>query len=215
MAQYLDLNGLRTVVDNIKNIKSPVCLPTYDRRSSLSSTATVKNETASSYTLIMYDTRSLRFLALSNGAFYTRWDSNSKHLSYDCYGTPLDTGVQPKFGYLYANVFDNTLQLGGTNGQLKNVANYTAPTTWTTVTTSPISGGDTITKMEKSDTGNGTYLWRITVKNPNADACDFLVQDAAGNNFIQYGIYLEGKQSGTFTIELPKTTPNDRFYVTT
>jgi hypothetical protein len=55
------------------------------------------------------------------------------------------------------------------------VANYTAPTTWTTVTTSPISGGDTITKMEKSDTGNGTYLWRITVKNPNADACDFLV----------------------------------------
>lgn len=215
MAQYLDLNGLRTVVDNVKNIKFPVCLPTYDRRSSLSSTATVKNETVSSYTSIIYDTRTLRFLALSNGAFYTKWNSNSKHLSYDCYGTPLSTGVQPKFGYLYANVFDNTLQLGGTSGQLKNVANYVPSPTWTTVTTSPISSRDVVTKMEKSDTGNGTYLWRITVKNPNAYACDFLVQDVDADNFIQYGIYLEGEQSGTFTIELPKTTPNNRFYVTT
>lgn len=215
MAQYLDLNGLRTVVDNVKNIKFPVCLPTYDLRSYSSFTATVKNETVSSYTSIIYDTRTLRFLALSNGAFYTKWNSDSKHLSYDCYGTPLSTGVQPKFGYLYANVFDNTLQLGGTGGQLKNVANYVLSPTWTTVTTSPISSGDVITKMEKSDTGNGTYLWRITVKNPNADACEFLVYDVDANNFIQYGIYLEGKQSGMFTIELPKTTPNNRFYVTT
>ena len=109
MAQYLDLNGLRTVVNNVKNIKSPVCLPTYDRRSSLASTVTIKNETASSYASIMYDTSRLRFLALSNGAFYTKWNSDSKHLSYDYYGTPLSTGVQPKFGYLYANVSDNTL----------------------------------------------------------------------------------------------------------
>ena len=218
MAQYLDLNGLCTVVENVKNIKYPVCLPIYNGSVILSTVnSTIKNDTAPSYTSIVYNTGSRCFLAQYNDSttYYTKWKADNTHMSSDNYGTATTGGVSPKAGYLYANSRTSVLQMSFVNSRLINVANYVAPSTWTTVTASPISGGNLIEKMEKSDTGNGTYLWRITVKNPNADACDFLVQDVAGNNFIQYGIYLEGKQSGMFTIELSKTTPNDHFYITT
>ena len=218
MVQYLDLNGLHAVVENVKNIKSPVCFPIYNRSVILSTmNSTIKNDTAPSYTSIVYNSGSRCFLAQYNNSttYYTKWKADNTHMSSDNYGTATTSGVSPKAGYLYANSLNSTLQMSFANSRLTSVANYVAPSTWTTVTASPISGGNLIEKMERSDTGNGTYLWRITVKNPNADACDFLVQDVAGDNFIQYGIYLEGKQSGMFTIELSKTTPNDRFYVTT
>lgn len=211
MAQYLDLNGLRTIVDNVKKIKFPVCLPIYNNTKILSIGATIKNDSAPSYTSIIYDVGSACFLAQYNSTtYYTKWKADNTHMSSDNYGTTTTRGVQPKAGYLYVHLSDNTLQVCFDGKKLINVPSPT----WTTVTASPIAGGDLVTKMERSDTGNGTYLWRITVKNPNADACQFLVQTVEGDNFIQYGIYLGGKQSGTFTIELPKTTPNDIFYIT-
>ena len=139
-------------------------------------------------------------------------------MSSDNYGTATTSGVSPKAGYLYANSYNSTLQMSFANSRLTSVANYVTnyvpSPTWTTVTASPISGGGLIEKMERSDTGNDTYLWRITVKNGNNDACEYIVQTVEGDAFVQYGIYLEGKQSGKFTIELPKTTPNDQFYLT-
>ena len=221
MALYLDLNGLHTVVENVKNIKSPVCLPIYNKSVILSTmNSTIKNDTAPSYTSIVYNSGSRCFLAQYNNSttYYTKWKADNTHMSSDNYGTATTSGVSPKAGYLYANSLNSTLQMSFVNSRLTNVANYVTnyvpSPTWTTVTASPISGGDLIEKMERSDTGNDTYLWRITVKNGNNDACEYIVQTVEGDAFVQYGIYLEGKQSGKFTIELPKTTPNDQFYLT-
>ena len=63
MAQYLDLNGLHTVVDNIKNIKSPVCLPAYKELRILQFGTTIKNDKAPSYTAVIYDLGTACFVA--------------------------------------------------------------------------------------------------------------------------------------------------------
>lgn len=112
MAQYLDLNGLRTVVDNVKNIKSPVCLPIYNKLVALSTmSSTIKNDTAPSYTSIVYDFGSRRFLAQYNNSttYYTKWNADNTHMSSDNYGTATTGGVSPKAGYLYANSLNSTL----------------------------------------------------------------------------------------------------------
>nr|DAH27628.1 MAG TPA: hypothetical protein [Bacteriophage sp.] len=42
----------------------------------------------------------------------------------------------------------------------------------------------------------------------------FNVQNHTSNEFIQFGVYLDAEQEGTFTIELSKTVPNNYFDVT-
>lgn len=215
MAQYLDLNGLRAVVDNVKNIKSPVCLPVHEGSKILTFGITVKNDTAPSYTAIVYNQGSSCFLAqYNNKTYYTKWNADDTHLSYDKYGTHTTNGVKPKVGYLYAMSSNSTLQVCFQAGKLTSVANYTPQPSWTTVTTSPFVRSEYIKSIQRADTGNGTYLWKITVNNVDSESQLFNVQKHTSNWFIQFGVYLDAKQEGTFTIELSKTVPNNYFDVT-
>lgn len=96
MAQYLDLDGLRTVVDNVKNIKFPVCLPIYNSSVALSTTnSTIKNDTAPSYTSIVYNSSGRCFLARYDNSttYYTKWKADNTHVSSDNYGTATTSGV--------------------------------------------------------------------------------------------------------------------------
>lgn len=224
MAQYLDLNGLRTVVDNVKNIKSPVCLPIYNNSVALSTiNSTIKNDTAPSYTSIVYNSSGRRFLAQYNNSttYYTKWKANNTHMSSDNYGTATTSGVSPKAGYLYANSHTSTLQMSFVDSRLTNVANYVtnyAPSpTWTTITAStktPFIRSEYIKSIQRSDTGNGTFLWKITVKNIDTESQRFDVLKNSSNELIQFGVDLEAGQEGTFTIELSQTVPNDYFDIT-
>ena len=215
MVQYLDLNGLRTVVDNVKNIKSPVCLPVHEGSKFLTFGITIKNDTAPSYTAIVYNHGSSRFLAQYNDkTYYTKWNADDTHLSYDKYGTHTTSGVEPKVGYLYAISSNSTLQVCFQAGKLTSVANYTPQLSWNTVTTSPFVRSEYIKSIQRVDTGNGTYLWKITVNNVDSESQLFNVQNHTSNEFIQFGVYLDAKQEGTFTIELSKTVPNNYFDVT-
>ena len=94
MAQYLDLNGLRTVVDNVKNIKFPVCLPVYEGSRIILLDSAIKKGKAPSYTAVVYDLGTACFVAQYNSkTYYTEWNANNAHLSYDKYGTPTASGV--------------------------------------------------------------------------------------------------------------------------
>lgn len=215
MAQYLDLNGLRTVVENVKNIKSPVCLPIYNKSVVLSTVnSTIKNDTAPSYTSIVYNSGSRCFLAQYNNSttYYTKWKADNTHMSSDNYGTATTSGVSPKAGYLYANSLNSTLQMSFANSRLTNVANYVAPPTWKTVTiaNSPFVDVDGyITKVEYRESENDTYIWRITMTNKDGEAQQWDVYQ--NNVYIQYGIYLDDGASGCFTMELPKSTQKGTF----
>lgn len=215
MAQYLDLNGLRTVVENVKNIKSPVCLPIYNGSVVLSTVnSTIKNDTAPSYTSIVYNSGSRCFLARYNNSttYYTKWKADNTHMSSDNYGTATTSGVSPKAGYLYANSYNSTLQMSFANSRLTNVANYVTPSAWKTVTiaNSPFVDVDGyITKVEYRESENGTYIWRITMTNKDGEAQQWDVYQS--NVYIQYGIYLDDGASGCFTMELPKSTQKGTF----
>lgn len=217
MVQYLDLNGLRTVVDNVKNIKFPVCLPIYNSSVALSTiNSTIKNDTAPSYTSIVYNSSSRRFLAQYNNSttYYTKWKADNTHVSSDDYGTATTSGVSPKAGYLYANSHTSTLQMSFINGRLTNVANYVAPSTWYTVNkaNSPFVDVDGyITKVEYKESENGTYIWRITITNKDGEAQQWDVYQ--NTIYIQYGIYLNNNDSGYFTMELPKSTQKGTFSI--
>lgn len=214
MAQYLDLNGLRMVVDNVKNIKSPVCLPVYEISRIISLGSTIKKGKAPSYTAVVYDLGTARFVAqYNNKTYYTEWNANNAHLSYDKYGTPTASGVQPKVGYLYAESSSSTLQVCFQTGKLTNVANYTSPS-WTTVTTSPFIKDDYLKTVQRYDTGNGTYLWKVTIKNIDSEDQLFNVQNASTNDLLQFAAYLTAGQEATFTMELSKTVPNNYLSVT-
>lgn len=217
MAQYLDLNGLRTVVENVKNIKSPVCLPIYNRSVVLSTVnSTIKNGTAPSYTSIVYNFGSRCFLAQYNNSttYYTKWKADNTHMSSDNYGTATTSGVSPKAGYLYANSYNSTLQMSFANSRLTNVANYVTPSTWTTVTTSPFIKDDYLKTVQRQDTGNDTYLWKVTIKNIDSEDQLFNVQNASTNDLVQFAAQLTAGQEATFTMELSKTVPNNYFSVT-
>ena len=217
MAQYLDLNGLRTVVNNVKNIKSPVCLPIYNSSVVLSTIdSTIKNDTAPSYTSIVYNSSGRHFLAQYNNSttYYTKWKADNTHMSSDNYGTATTSGVSPKAGYLYANSHTSTLQMSFTNGRLTTVANYVAPSTWTTVTTSPFIKDDYLKTVQRKDTGNDTYLWKVTIKNIDSEDQLFNVQNASTNDLVQFAAQLTAGQEATFTMELSKTVPNNYFSVT-
>lgn len=217
MAQYLDLNGLRTVVENVKNIKSPVCLPIYNGSVVLSTVnSTIKNDTAPSYTSIVYNSGSRCFLARYNNSttYYTKWKADNTHMSSDNYGTATTSGVSPKAGYLYANSYNSTLQMSFANSRLTNVANYVTPSTWTTVTTSPFIKDDYLKTVQRQDTGNDTYLWKVTIKNIDSEDQLFNVQNASTNDLVQFAAQLTAGQEATFTMELSKTVPNNYFSVT-
>lgn len=95
---------------------------------------------------------------------------------------------------------------------VKNIKRLPPSYNWTTVTQSPFVIDKSYNAgIQRADTGNGTYLWKITINNVDSESQEFYVQQ--GSRFIQYGIYLEAKQKGSFTIELPKTTPNNNFSV--
>lgn len=221
MAQYLDLNGLCTVVDNVKNIKSPVCLPIYNSSVVLSTAnSTIKNATAPSYTSIVYNSGSRRFLAQYNNSttYYTKWKADNTHMSSDNYGTATTDGVSPKAGYLYANSHTSTLQMSFADSILTNVANYVTnyvpSPTWTIVdiTNSPFIDGDGyITKVERRNSENDTYIWRITIKNTDGETQQWDVYQ--NNIYIQYGISLNNNTSGCFTMELPKSTNKRTFSI--
>lgn len=215
MAQYLDLDGLRKVIDNVKNIKSPVCLPIYDRSVILSLSSTIKNGKAPSYTAVVYDLGRARFVAQYNSkTYYTEWDANDAHLSYDKYGTPTTIGVQPKVGYLYAESSNSTLQVCFQIGKLTNVANYTSQPSWNAVSiaNSPFVDVDGyITKVEYRESENGTYIWRITMTNKDGESQQWDVYQ--NTIYIQYGIYLNDGESGYFTMELPKSTQKKTFNI--
>lgn len=215
MAQYLDLNGLRTVVDNVKNIKSLVCLPVYEGSRIISFGSTIEDNTAPSYTAIVYNNGSSRFLAqYNNKTYYTKWNADDTHLSYDKYGTHTTSGVQPKVGYLYAESSNSTLQVCFQTGKLTNVANYTPQPSWTTVTTSPFIKDAYLKTVQRYDTGNGTYLWKVTIKNIDSEDQLFNVQNASTNDLLQFAAYLTAGQEATFTMELSKTVPNNYLSVT-
>lgn len=215
MAQYLDLNGLRTVVDNVKNIKSPVCLPVHEGSKMLAFGITIKDDIAPSYTAIVYDHGSYRFLAqYNNKTYYTKWNADDTHLSYDKYGTHTTSGVQPKVGYLYAESSHSILQVCFQAGKLTNVANYTPQPSWTTVKTSPFIKDNYLKTVQRYDTGNGTYLWKVTIKNTDSEDQLFNVQNASTNDLLQFAAYLTAGQEATFTMELSKTVPNNYLSVT-
>lgn len=217
MAQYLDLNGLRMVVENVKNIKSPVSLPIYNKSVILSTVnSTIKNDTAPSYTSIVYNSGSRHFLAQYNNSttYYTKWKADNTHMSSDNYGTATTSGVSPKAGYLYANSYNSTLQMSFANSRLTNVANYVTPSTWTTVTTSPFIKDDYLKTVQRQDTGNDTYLWKVTIKNIDSEDQLFNVQNASTNDLVQFAAQLTAGQEATFTMELSKTVPNNYFSVT-
>lgn len=220
MAQYLDLNGLRTVVNNVKNIKSPVCLPIYNSSVALSTiNSTIKNDTAPSYTSIVYNSSGRRFLAQYNNSttYYTKWKADNTHMSSDNYGTATTSGVSPKAGYLYANSHTSTLQMSFADSRLTNVANYVtnyvpSSPTWNTVNIadSPfVDVNGCITKVECRDSENGTYIWRINIKNTDGETQQWDVYQS--NIYIQYGIQLDNNTSGYFTMELPKSTQKRTF----
>lgn len=215
MAQYLDLNGLHTVVDNIKNIKSPVCLPAYKELRILQFGTTIKNDKAPSYTAVIYDLGTACFVAqYDSKTYYTKWGANAAYLSYDKYGTPTTHGVQPKVGYLYVGSSDSTLQVCFQTGKLTRIANYTPQPSWTTVTTSPFIKDDYLKAVQRQDTGNDTYLWKVTIKNIDSEDQLFNVQNVSTNDLLQFAAYLTAGQEATFTMELSKTVPNNYLSVT-
>lgn len=220
MAQFLDVKGLQTVVQNVKNlIKLPV-LQIYSFVTTITSSY-IKNSVAPSVSSIVYNSATNKIFAKYGSYYYTQWHATSTYESSSSYGTTSSTGVTPNDNSFIYCISTKYLYLY--KGGLKDVLQQTQTPTWTTMWTntsssliqqsSPFCDDEgIITKVERRTDENGEYVWRLSAKNSSSSGKEYRLE-CGDKACAQYLIYLKAGYSGTFFVRTPHNQTNWYFNI--
>lgn len=220
MAQFLDVSGLQTVVQNVKNL---IKLPVLQISSFVSTITTsyIKNSVAPAITSIVYNKATNKIFAKYGSYYYTQWNANSTQESHSSYGTTSSTGVTPNNNsFIYCT---STKYLYLYNNGLYDILQQTQSPTWTTIWTnssstttaqsSPFIDNDNIvTKIERRTDENGEYIWKLSVKNSSTTGKEYRLE-CGQQACVQYLIYLRAGYSGTCFVRTPSNQANWYFNI--
>lgn len=211
MAQFLDINGLQTVVQNVKNLIKFNFLPVGYSMSNNISTSVIKNtKTTASGLILVYVTTRDRLYAYVNGYYYTQWGETTYYFSNSVYGTTNSTGVTLKNNTFLFYYVDNTLHRYEGSKMYDIVAN--SPTKWETVwqtgntskinaVTPFINSDGYVTKVERRTNENNEYIWRITISNRDGETQ--MWSFVRNSRPISASIELQDDEDGTMCITTP------------
>lgn len=223
MAQFLDVNGLQTVVKNVKNLTTFSFLPIGYYEGITISNSLIKNTTPPSTDFVLvYNTVRRKLFALYNNYYYTQWGDSIYYYKHNMYGTSYSTGVIINHNFPFYCYADNSLHRFD-NGDIIDLVAKSQTPTWITVwqkgygtiqTKTPFKDNDGyITKVERT-TNNVTenYIWRITILNNDGESQQFAV--TRGNYIVSDGINIDNGEEGSFCIELSPAAPKGVYTVT-
>lgn len=215
MAKYLDLDGLTTVVDNVKSLVDVLHITSVQ---DTWATIYIRNSKTSTYSALVY-VKSLNTVVAKNGSYaYTQWTAKGKFKSYEEYGISTQTGVTLRDSTLVYCTSEKSLYFY--HGNLNTVGSSVE---WTNIwkntssagihTATPfIDNSGSITSVDRRLNENDNYVFKITIKNTTSEGHEYRMSCGNGT-VVRYLIYLSSGQSGACTVELPKTQGNWYFSV--
>lgn len=223
MAQFLDTDGLRTVVKNVKNLITFSFLPIGYYEGITISTSLIKNTTPPSINFVLiYNTVRKKLFAYYNNYYYTQWGDSMYYYKHNMYGRSSSTGVTISRNFPFYCYADNRLHRFD-NGDIFDLVAKSQTPTWITVwqkgygtiqTKTPFKDNTGyITKVERT-TNNVTknYIWRITILNNDSEPQQFYVNRQ--DYIVSDGININDGEEGSFCIELTPAAPNGIYTVT-